>query len=256
MRITFYLILFLALATVLPGQVLNQERYYNAAGNDYIYVDARMIRGVVGYSSGSLSFNTGKPSLTIPNRTWWSVYLRNEFRMFSSLIDRHNKFVVRDAMYLDLAMGKMTSAPIKYADGNPEGLFTVNSSFGYQFLAGYRSETWALLGGADALWAVTFAGSAFDPNKLVRNYIPFVLRGEYRPWGGNECRIVACAFSNFNNANSYYGAFVDLPISKSKRFYLTAQYLVRNSYMTVGNYDTYRCTISQWMIGFKVGSIY
>lgn len=264
MRKVLCFILFLALAVKLPGQVLNQEtdirqsggRYYDAAGNEYIYIDARMIRGVIGYSSGNLSFNTGKPSVTIPNRTWWSVYLRNEFRIISSYIDRHNKFVVRDAMYLDLGLGKMTSTPLKYNDGNPEGLFTVNSSFGYQLLAGYRNKTWALLCGANALWAVTFTGSAFDPNKLLRNYIPFVLRGEYRPWGGNECRIVACAFSNFNSSNAYYGAFLDLPISKRKRFFLTAQYLCRNTYMTVTNYYTYPSVISQWMIGFKVGSIY
>jgi hypothetical protein len=235
----------------LHAQVVGDKIYYT--------YDPKLVRGTIGYTQMSLDMRTDDPKLTIPARGAGALYLRAEGRILSGFMKAKNRIVLRDAFYLDMIMGKLTVPPLPFGAIGNESKFCTGGSFGYQFLLGYRTEQWAALGGIDFTLANVSLGSAFDPQNLFTYYHPWMARGEYKIGKdtGEEFRIITSVWSNFSKDKSFSGAFVDFPVAKQKRYWITFQYQSRKTgNMTVVSYNSYPSTLTQWMIGFKVGSIY
>ena len=261
-----FLILFTFLFLILKVQAYKKQdsktkdNYllpYNSYNSDkYLYLDAKLIRAVVGVSFNNLSIapesGTG---YKVPNRRSTMVYLRNDFRVVSKFMDGDRKWVFRDALYLDLALGKLTVDPIK-GNKDYEDKTCIDFDFGYQLLYGYRNKKWAALAGFDIIAVYNKMGSAYNSDALLDLYTPLSGRLEYHAWGGNECRMVLGGFTNFSSENAYRTVFFDFPIAFGKRFFLTCQYTTRKTKMETFVTNIAPASFSSLMFGFKVGSIY
>jgi hypothetical protein len=226
---------------------------HGSDGRDYIVVNPKLFRGAIGFSQTNLSMDT------VARRTADYLYLRIEARVISGFMSKKNKFAIRDAFFLDMGMGELTSTPLTYY-GTPEHKLAVHSSFGYEFLAGYRNHDYAAMGGLKLTWNAAIIGSSNMPGKnLYAGYYPLFVRGEYRIGKGEECRLVLMAWDNFKKDKNYAGASIDVPISNKWRFFITAEYRHYTSDAAPANYDNYKyangkCNL--WLLGFKFGTIY
>jgi hypothetical protein len=136
----------------------------------------------------------------------------------------------------------------------------VHSSFGYEFLAGYRNHDFAAMGGMKFAWNVAIVGSSYMPGKtLFAGYYPLFMRGEYRIGKGEECRLAIMAWDNFKKDKNYAGASVDVPISNKWRFFITAEYRHYTSDAAPASYDNGKLAsgkCNMFLLGFKFGAIY
>jgi hypothetical protein len=243
------LLLFIVFTCRIKSQVVN-----GSGGNKYIYVDPKLIRGDISFSKANLNFPDIRP------RDALLLHTKCGARIISAFMTKKNKFAIRDEFFCDLSLGKLTSEPLKYFN-NAESKFSTVFQFGYEFMAGYRNEKFALMGGLKFQWSNAFIGrSEFSGNKLLPGTYPLMIRGEYAIGNGEEFRLVCMAWSNFNSEKNSSGANIDIPISKKRRLWFTVQY----QYMTCSgsapaNFDNNNYTtgfFNQWFAGIKVGSIY
>ncbi len=238
---------------LLPGvQAQEVARVYDAS--QYILIDARLLRGSVGYATFGISDVD-----TLADRLGQGVDLRIEARLISGFMKKTEGFVIADAFLLDMTMGRLTSEPLYYYD-SPEDRFSTAMKFGYSFLAGYSTEQFGVLGGKSFEWSTAFVGGSTLPGKeLMTGTAPWMARLEFRPAFSQEFRIMLTGWDNFNSTKQNKGFRVDLPFLPKKRFFLTYQYDRMGgdvSYATFNN-DQYAPGIfTQHMFGLRFGSIY
>lgn len=220
----------------------------------YVLVDARLLRGAVGYSTYGISDVD-----SLLDRQAQGVYLRIEARLVSGLVKRTEGFVIADAFFLDLTMGALVSEPLFYYD-NPEDRFSGAMSFGYSFLAGYSTERFGILGGKSFNWSTAFVGGTELPGgELMVGTAPWMMRLEFRPAYSSEFRIMLTGWDNFNEIKRSNGFRVDIPFLPKKRFFLTYE-LSRVagdvSYASADNGVYNTGVFTQQMFGLRFGSIY
>ena len=220
----------------------------------YVLVDARLFRGVVGYTTFGIS-NVD----TLPDRAGQGIDLRIEARLISGFMKKEEGFVIADAFFLDLAMGMLSSEPLYYYD-NPEDRFSSVASMGYSFLAGYSGAQFGALGGKRFAWTSAFVGGSTLPGAdLFAGTAPWLARLEFRPAFSNEFRILLTAWDNFRSAKRDQGFRVDIPIHPTKRFYLTYSYstiAADVSYATFDNGVYAPGTLKQQVFGVSFGPIH
>ena len=245
------------LAIVISAPVLLPAQTQTATVYDaskYILVDARLLRGSVGYTSFGISDVD-----TLPDRQGQGVDLRIEARLISGFHKKTEGFVIADAFFLDLAMGKLSSEPLSYYN-DPESSFCTTMSTGYSFLAGYSTARFGILGGKEFLWSVAMVGGTSLPGpELFMLTAPWMARLEFRPGFSEEFRIMLTGWDNFNDAKRTNGFRVDIPFLPKKRFFLTYTYartMGQVSYATFDNDQYAPGTCTQHMIGLRFGSIY
>ncbi|MEX1132945.1 MAG: hypothetical protein WEC15_06955 [Flavobacteriales bacterium] len=233
-------------------QAQQKATVYDAS--QYVLVDARLLRGAIGYTS----FSIGQVD-TLPKRTAQGINLRTEARLVSGFVKREEGFVVADAFYLDLSLGVLSSEPLYYFD-NPEDRFSTTATFGYSFLAGYSTERFGALAGKSFDWTAAFVGGSTLPGaKLFTATGPWMTRLEFRPAFSNEFRILLTGWDNFNNDKRSQGFRVDLPFLPNKRFWLTYSFSSLGgdvSYATFDNGQYAQGVLTQHMVGLRVGSLY
>ncbi|MBL0126476.1 MAG: hypothetical protein IPP83_03245 [Flavobacteriales bacterium] len=220
----------------------------------YILVDARLLRGSVGYTTFGIS-NVD----TLPDRLGQGVDLRIEARLISGFKDNTEGFVIADAFFLDLTLGRLSSEPLTYYN-DPESRFCTVMTTGYSFLAGYSTERFGILGGKEILATVAMVGGTDLPGpSLLTTTAPWMARLEFRPAFSEEFRIMLTGWDNFNDAKRTNGFRVDIPILPKKRFFLTYTFTHATdqvSYATFDNDQYAPGTFSQHMIGLRFGPIY
>ena len=220
----------------------------------YILVDARMLRGAIGWSTFSIHDVD-----TFPARLGQGLNERIELRIVSFFMDKDEGFVIADAFFLDLTFGRMSSEPLAYYI-DPESRFSIMMRFGYSFLAGYSTERFGLLAGKSFNWSSASVGGTSLPGvDLFTSTGPWMMRAEWRPAFSNEFRLMLTAWDNFNDARCDQGFRVDIPFLPKRRFFLTYAYGRRGSdvsYATFGN-DRYEPGMfTQHLFGLRFGSIY
>lgn len=220
----------------------------------YILVDARLLRGAVGYSTFGISEVD-----TLPARQAQGINERIEARLVSGLLKHEEGFVIADAFFLDLTFGRMSSEPLYYYD-NPESRFSMLMQFGYSFLAGYSTEKFGVLAGKSFNWSSAFIGGTSLPGvELLTGTGPWMMRAEMRPAFSNEFRIMLTGWDNFNNERRDQGFRVDIPFLPKRRLFLTYELGRRGgdvSYATFDNDQYSTGVITQHLFGLRFGSIY
>jgi len=237
-----------------PSAGAQQQKVMVYDASKYILVDARLLRCAIGYSTFSINDVD-----TLQDRLAQGLNMRTEARIVSGLVKRTEGLVIADALFLDLTMGLMRSAPIFYYD-NPEPRFSYAMQFGYSFLAGYSNEHIGALGGKSFNWSgATVGGTDLPGAKLLTATGPWMARFEFRPAFSNEFRIMLTAWDNFNPDQIDQGLRVDIPFLPENRFFLTYQYGHRSGDVSAASFDNYRyapVTFTQHLFGLRVGSIY
>jgi hypothetical protein len=226
-----------------------------------IVVDARTLRAEAGWTW----MNILDISDTIPRRTAEGIHMRVEFKMLSFLMDKYNEFVVWDAGYLGMQMGKVTSMTIGESlpqdDISREKKFAVSTQFGYDFFTGYRNKYWGLLAGVRPQWTSTFAGDfsmtptagGFD---LLRFSSPLAIRAEWRPFAHFEYRIIAVAWNSFFGEGKSSGIHLEIPTLPSKRYWLFAEYGLQQTTWDYLSTDTGPLgNFKSFTVGLRVGSL-
>jgi len=220
----------------------------------YILVDARLLRGSVGYTSFGISDVD-----TLPDRQGQGVDLRIEARLVSSFLKKTEGFVIADAFFLDLTMGRLSSEPLYYYT-SPESRFCTSVAFGYSFLAGYSTERFGILGGKQILWSTAMVGGTDLPGPTLFTFTaPWMARLEFRPGFSQEFRIMLTGWDNFNDDKRTNGFRVDIPFLPKKRFFLTYTFTRATDQVSYASFDNYQYasgTFTQHMIGLRFGSIY
>lgn len=220
----------------------------------YILVDARLLRGSVGYSSFGISDVD-----TFPDRLGQGVDLRIEARLVSGFHKNTEGFVIADAFFLDLTMGALSSEPLYYYT-SPESRFCTVMSTGYSFLAGYSTERFGILGGKEILMSTAMVGGTDLPGpSLFTTTAPWMARLEFRPAFSEEFRIMLTGWDNFNDAKRTNGFRVDIPFLPQKRFFLTYTYARITDQVSYASFDNDQYapgTFTQHMVGLRFGSIY
>lgn len=220
----------------------------------YILVDARLLRGHLGYASFGISDVD-----TLPDRLGQGVNMRIEARIVSSLVKRTEGFVIADAFFLDLTLGALTSEPLYYYD-NPEDRFSGAMSFGYSFLAGYSTDRFGILGGKSFNWSSVFVGGTALPGvELMVGHAPWMMRLEFRPAFSNEFRIMLTGWDNFNDLKRSNGFRVDVPFLPKKRFFLTYEHSRLGGDVSYASFDNGQYAtglFTQHLFGLRFGSIY
>jgi|GEM_PF-1135623 len=248
---SFFLVL---LTTVLTPAAHAQQTATIYDASKYILIDARLLRGAIAYSTFTISDVD-----TLPAREGQGINQRIEARLISGLVKREEGFVIADAFFLDLTLGRMSSEPLFYYD-NPESRFSVTMQFGYSFLAGYSAEKFGVLAGKSFNWSsASIGGTALPGVDLFTSTGPWMMRAEVRPAFSNEFRIMLTGWDNFNNERRDQGFRVDIPFLPKRRFFLTYEYGRRGSdvsYATFDN-DQYSTGIfTQHLFGLRFGSLY
>jgi len=242
------LILILSMAWIIPFATHAQQTIYIDKA-DFV----KIFRAGVGYEYMSLNIDKIDP------RVAHTLFLNNDVKIISTFINKTSNVAIYDGFYLDLAMGKMTSTPLTYYK-DPESSFTVLMNFGYKFLAGYRNETYAVLGGMNFHWMSAFVGSSqFPGNTLLQGYYPFVVRGEYKIGEVKAHRVTAEVWSNFSSTTGSHGVRVDYPLTSSGRFNISAEYRNNSGLAAAANSDNNvytQSSLSQFIIGLRIGNIY
>lgn len=220
----------------------------------WILIDARMLRGAIGYSMFSIHDVD-----SLPARQGQGVNERIEARLVSMFVERDEGFMIADAFFLDLTLGRMSSEPLFYYD-NPESRFSMMMQFGYSFLAGYSAKNFGLLGGKSFNWSsATVGGTSLPGMELLTGTAPWMIRAEWRPAFSNEFRIMLTGWNNFNNARIDQGFRVDIPFLPKRRLFLTYEYGRRGSdvsYATFNNDQYAPGYFTQHMVGIRFGAIY
>lgn len=221
---------------------------------NYILVDARLLRGSVGYTMFGIHDVD-----TLPDRLGQGVDLRIEARLVSGFMKKTEGFVIADAFYLDLTMGRMSSGPLEYYS-DPESRLAYAMRSGYSFLAGYSNAHFGILGGKEVLWGTAQVGGSGLPGDVLLAFsAPWMARLEYRPAFSEEFRIMLTGWDNFREGRRINGFRVDIPFLPKRRFFLTYT-LSRSdgpvSYATFDNNTYSPGVFTQHMIGLRFGSIY
>ena len=220
----------------------------------YILVDARLLRGAIGYSTFSISDVD-----TLPARQGQGINERIEARIVSSFMDNDEGFVIADAFFLDLTLGRMSSEPLYYYD-NPESRFSVMMQFGYSFLAGYSSDRFGVLAGKSFNWSsATVGGTSLPGVELLTGTAPWMMRVEVRPAFSKEFRIMLTGWDNFNDERRDQGFRVDIPFLPKRRLFLTYEYGRRGSDVSYATFDNDQYStgvFTQHLFGLRFGSIY
>lgn len=229
-------------------------------GADDILVDARMIRGQVGYSWIRTS-----PFLdSAKSRTAQMVELKCEFRLISSAMDKYDNFVVHDALYTDMSMGKLTSIPLGVGVGSTEveGKFSVAFNWGYDFFMGYRNKHWGLLAGIRPQWSMLSMGdfsSDSTPGGLDVFSVsyPLAIRGEWRPFSHFEYRIITTAWSSLIGGAKWSGCRIEIPTLPKSRFWIFGEYsLYDYTYLYLSTDATKSGRTQCFTAGIRFGSIF
>ena len=220
----------------------------------YILVDARLLRGALGYSTFSINGVD-----TFPDREGEGLDERIEARIVSGFMDNDEGFVIADAFFLDLTLGRMTSEPLAYYN-DPESRFSVMMKFGYSFLAGYSTDHFGLLAGKSFNWSSAFVGQSTMPGEaLLTGTAPWMARLELRPAFSNEFRIMLTAWDNFKEERLDQGFRIDIPFLPQRRLFLTYEYGRRGADVAYATFDNDRYApgfFTQQMFGIRFGSIY
>ena len=220
----------------------------------YILVDARLLRGSVGYSMFGI-----RDVDTLPDRLGQGVDLRIEARLVSGLMKKSAGFVVADAFYLDLTMGRMSSAPLAYYE-DPESRLAYVMRFGYSFLAGYSNEHFCVLGGKGIEWGTAQVGGSGVPGDvLLAATAPWMARLEFRPAFSEEFRIMLTGWDNFRDGGRNNGFRVDIPFLAKHRFFLSYTFSRSDGPVSYATFDNDRYSpgvFTQDMIGLRFGSIH
>jgi hypothetical protein len=232
-----------------------------APGPYEVVVDARALRAEAGWSV----FNMTDISDTISRRTGAGIHLKNEFKLLSHLVDKYSEFVVWDAGYLAMQLGKVNSETIgedlPRDDISREGKFLSGFQFGYDVLIGYRNKYWGLLAGVRPQWQGTNAGdfsisSTRGGFGLLRYSSPVALRAEWRPFAHFEYRIIATAWKSVFGTTGQSGFRIELPTLPSKRYWLFAEYSVQNtSWLYLSTVEGPPGSCRMWTFGLRVGSL-
>jgi hypothetical protein len=220
----------------------------------YVLVDARLLRGHIGYSA----FHIGQVD-TMPDRAAHGIAQRIEARLISGFVKRDEGFVVADAFFLDLTLGSMTSDPEAYYK-DPESRFSLFMRFGYSFLAGYSHERFGVLAGKSFNWSAAMVGSTSLPGQeLLSPTGPWMMRVELRPAFSKEFRVMLTGWDNFKDVRRDKGFRVDVPFLPGRRLFLTYQFdhLAGDvSYVTLDNARPANGVLTQHLFGLRFGSIY
>ena len=245
------LVLF-GLLLVLSARAQEVARVYDAS--KYILIDAKLLRGSVGYTTFGISDLD-----TLADRLGQGVELRIEARLISGFVKRTEGLVIADAFFLDLTMGRLSSEPLYYYD-NPEDRFSTAMNFGYSILAGYSTEHFGVLGGKSFEWfSGSVGGTSLPGATLMSGTAPWIARLEFRPAFSPEFRIMLTGWDNFNSTKQNKGFRVDVPFLPKNRLFLTYAYSRMCgdvSYATFNNDEYAPGTFTQHMFGIRFGSIY
>ena len=222
--------------------------------SQYILVDARLLRGALGYTTFGISDVD-----TLADRLAQGITLRIEARLISGFLDNDEGFVLADAFYLDLALGALSSEPLFYYD-NPEDRFSTVASMGYSLLAGYSTDRIGLLAGKRFDWSAAFVGGSTLPGaKLFLGTAPWQVRLEFRPAFSQEFRVLLTGWDNFNADRHSQGFQIDLPFLPNKRFWFTYSLSTLTgdvSYATFDNYQYASGKLTQHLFGLRFGALY
>ena len=231
-----------------------QQTTYIYDPTKYILVDAQMFRGGIGYATFGISDVD-----TLPVRLGEGVHTRIECRLASRVLDRDEGFVIADAFFLDLTLGRMSSEPLAYYV-DPESRFSIMMRFGYSFLAGYSTERFGLLAGKSFNWSSASVGGTSLPGiDLFTSTGPWMVRAEFRPAFSNEFRIMLTGWNNFNEERIDQGFQVDVPFLPKRRLFLTYAFGRRGSDVSYATFDNDRYApglFTQHLFGLRFGSIY
>jgi hypothetical protein len=248
------LVLHALLATACANKAQAQRTTYIYDPEKYILVDDKMFRGGFGYAAFGISDVD-----TLPARLGQGVNTRIECRLASRILDRDEGFVIADAFFLDMTLGRMSSEPLAYYI-DPESRFSVNIQFGYSFLAGYSAERYGLLAGKSFNWSSASVGGTSLPGvDLFTSTGPWMMRAEFRPAFSNEFRVMITGWDNFNDERRDHGFRVDIPFLPKRRLFLTYEYGRRSSdvsYVTFDNDQYAPGHFTQHLFGMRFGSIY
>ncbi len=220
----------------------------------YILVDAKFLRGSFGYSA----FKIGEVD-TLPDRHAQGIDVYIEARLVSGLLKRDEGFVIADAFYLGMSLGRLASAPLYYYT-SPEGRFSGVTRTGYSLMAGYSAERFGVLAGKRFDWSGAFVGGSELPaSDIFIATAPWMARVELRPAFSREFRLMLTGWDNFNDAKRHNGFRVDVPFLPEKRFFLSYEFTrigADVSYATFDNGVSAPGVLTQHMIGMRFGSIY
>ncbi len=220
----------------------------------YILLDAKLLRGSFGYSA----FKIGGVD-TLPDRHAQGIDVYIEARLVSGLVKREEGFVIADAFYLGMSLGRLASEPLFYY-GSAEDRFSGVIRTGYSLMAGYSAERFGVLAGKRFDWSGAFVGGSDLPaSDLFIATAPWMARLELRPAFSKEFRLMLTGWDNFNDAKRHTGFRVDVPFHPEKRFFITYEFTRIGgdvSYATFDNGVSAPGVLTQHMFGLRFGSIY
>ena len=232
---------------------------YNLGPNDII-LDANLIRGQFGYSQ----INVSSVHDSINGRMAKLGQVKCEFRLVSSAMDKYMNFVVHEALYTDMSMGKMTRPHVDNQAGGEtgEGSFAFTFNWGYDFFTGYRNKYWGLLAGIRPQWSMVsmgdFSSEATQGGLGVFSFsYPLALRAEWRPFSHFEYRIIATAWHSMIGGLPWSGARLEIPTFPRSRFWIFAEintYSYQYLYLSTDPYSAKGTTILN--LGIRFGSIF
>jgi hypothetical protein len=189
------------------------------------------------------------------------LHLSNELKILSAFLDYENAFSVFDGFYFNFDIGKMLN-PVHVLPDKKETAFSLNMSFGYKVLAGYRNDKLSALGGIDLRWVRNSVGELDMPylnGPLLYFFKPYMLRFEYsyrknRP----EQRMALVGWTTFNSATqkAYRGLRFEIAMEKTGNWWFFTQYDFQKA-LVQDNFRFMQATdgrLSQLFMGFKKGT--
>jgi len=234
----------------------------NYYGPDDIILDANTIRGQVGYTWADIN----NLSDSMEHRKAQLVDLRCEFMLISNAMDKYMNFVVFDALYTDIAFGKLTTKPLgtERAPDDPmrEGKFSFAFKWGYDFYLGYRNKNWGLMGGIRPQWSMLSIGDfSSEANSGGLGFFtfdyPLAIRGEWRPFSHFEYRIIASAWTSVKAGMQTRGVKLELPTFPKSRYWVFVELASNNDqylYLSTDAASAKRTTL--FTAGIRFGSIF
>lgn len=213
-----------------------------ALSEDYIYFSQQaisMLRAEIGYAWLDLS-----PESKGTRRLAQAVTAKNEWSIMGKPNIGRGPF---DGLYFNLALGKMTSKPLTTGPLG-EGVFSVYSEFGYNFLYGYRGEAWSGFGGIKFDWSfASIGGTMLDFNSSF----PLMVRMEYLLFG--DKRLLASAWTNFHS-HGLYG--IDLAVPLSERWWIYSNLNQRRKSVGWEGGSASKGSLTAIGLGIRVGPYY
>jgi hypothetical protein len=243
------------------GSIAQKTGSVYSPGPYEVVVDAKSLRSELGYSW----MNISDLSDTILRRQAAGIHLKAEFKILSYMVDKYSEFVVYDAFYFGLQLGKIQTETIgenlPVGDISREGKFMSGFQFGYDVYLGYRNKYWGVLAGVRPQWQYANAGDfsiaptagGFD---LLRFSYPVALRTEWRPFAHFEYRIIASAWKSFNREVNQSGVRLELPTIPSKRFWIFFEYQIQRApWLYLSTAEGNPAAFKSWLVGLRVGSL-